>query len=128
MRSGCGPETLPHPHQRSSSGSGASLQDRGHASVEHLAVSKTWLLQLGELAVPRTWLRELGSWLGEMAQVISATEVLNCGAVDAWECCKHSDKVLPDLVPEYFSRAEVLEGSGGPGTLRILHFGPGMVG
>ena len=61
-----------------------------------------------------------------MAQVISATEVLNCEAADAWECCKHSDKVLPDLLPEYFSKAEVLEGSGGPGTLRVLHFGPGM--
>lgn len=61
-----------------------------------------------------------------MAQVISATEVLNCEAADAWECCKHSDKVLPDLLPEYFSKAEVLEGSGGPGTLRVLHFGPAI--
>lgn len=61
-----------------------------------------------------------------MAHVISHTEVLNCEAQDAWECCKHSDKVLPDLMPEYFAKAELLEGTGGPGTLRVLHFGPAI--
>jgi hypothetical protein len=61
-----------------------------------------------------------------MAHTLSHTEVLNCGAQDAWECCKHSDKVLPDLLPEYFSKAEILEGNGGPGTLRVLHFGPAI--
>jgi len=61
-----------------------------------------------------------------MAQTLSHTEVLNCGAQDAWECCKHSDKVLPDLLPEYFSSAEILEGNGGPGTVRVLHFGPAI--
>jgi hypothetical protein len=60
-----------------------------------------------------------------MAHTLSHTEVLNCGAQDAWECCKHSDKVLPDLLPQYFSSSEILEGNGGPGTLRVLHFGPG---
>jgi hypothetical protein len=61
-----------------------------------------------------------------MAHVISHTEVLNCGAEDAWECCKHSDKVLPDLMPEHFAKAEILEGHGGPGTVRVLHFGPAI--
>ncbi|KAG0582532.1 hypothetical protein KC19_3G066800 [Ceratodon purpureus] len=61
-----------------------------------------------------------------MAHVISHTEVLNCGAEDAWECCKHSDKVLPDLLPEYFAKSEILEGHGGPGTVRVLHFGPAI--
>lgn len=62
-----------------------------------------------------------------MAHTLSHTEVLNCSAEDAWECCKHSDKVLPDLLPEFFAKAEILEGNGGPGTLRALHFGPGIV-
>ncbi|XP_024368505.1 uncharacterized protein [Physcomitrium patens] len=61
-----------------------------------------------------------------MAHTLSHTELLNCDAADAWECCKHSDKVLPDLLPEYFSSAEILEGNGGPGTLRVLHFGPAI--
>ena len=61
-----------------------------------------------------------------MAHVVSQTEVLNCSAEDAWECAKHSDKVLPDLMPEYFAKAEVLEGHG-PGSIRVLHFGPGTV-
>lgn len=61
-----------------------------------------------------------------MAQTLSHTEILNCGAQDAWECCLHSDKVLPDLLPEYFSSAEILEGNGGPGTVRVLHFGPAI--
>lgn len=61
-----------------------------------------------------------------MAHTISHTEVLQCSAEDAWECCKHSDKVLPDLLPEYFAKAEILEGNGGPGTIRALHFGPAI--
>jgi hypothetical protein len=61
-----------------------------------------------------------------MAHVISHTEVLNCDAQDAWECCKNSDKVLPDLLPQYFPKAEILQGTGGPGTIRILHFGPAI--
>lgn len=60
-----------------------------------------------------------------MAHVISHTTALNCEAHDAWECLKHSDKILPDLLPEYFAKAEILEGTGGPGTIRVLHFGPG---
>jgi len=64
--------------------------------------------------------------LEEMAQTLSHTQALNCSAEDAWECCKHSDKVLPDLLPEYFAKAEILEGNGGPGTLRALHFGPAI--
>jgi hypothetical protein len=61
-----------------------------------------------------------------MAQTLSHTESLNIAAEDAWECCKHSDKILPDLLPEYFSGSEILEGNGGPGTLRVLKFGPAI--
>jgi hypothetical protein len=50
------------------------------------------------------------------------TEVLNCGAQGAWECCKHSDKMSPNLLLQYFSSSKILEGNGGPGTLRVLHF------
>ncbi|XP_024380963.1 uncharacterized protein [Physcomitrium patens] len=61
-----------------------------------------------------------------MAHIISHTEILNVDAADAWMCCKHSDKVLPDLLPEFFAKTEILEGDGGPGTLRVLHFGPAI--
>lgn len=58
-------------------------------------------------------------------QTFVHTEVLNGDANDLWEACKHAVALLPDIAPEYFAKAEFAEGSGGPGSIGVFHFGPG---
>jgi hypothetical protein len=42
-----------------------------------------------------------------------------------WKASKDADTLLPKLVPEFIRSHERLQGDGGPGTVRIVHFGPG---
>jgi hypothetical protein len=43
-----------------------------------------------------------------------------------WKASKDADSLLPKLVPEFIRSHERLQGDGGPGTVRIVHFGPGI--
>jgi len=57
------------------------------------------------------------------SQTFAHTELLNCDTDDVWEACKHAVALLPDLAPEYYSKAEFETGSGGIGSVSIIHFG-----
>lgn len=57
------------------------------------------------------------------AQTFAHTEILNCDTDDVWEACKHAVALLPDLAPEYYSKAELETGNGGPGSISVIHLG-----
>jgi len=61
-----------------------------------------------------------------MSQTLSHTEVLQAPAEDIWEACKHADKILCDLMPEYFAKSEFEQGHGEPGSIRVITMGPGV--
>jgi len=63
-----------------------------------------------------------------LLQSLKHTESLNGNAADVWVACKHAVALLPDLAPEYFAKAEFLQGSGGPGSIAHFHFGPAVPG
>lgn len=60
-----------------------------------------------------------------MSQTLAHTEVLQCPAAEIWEACKHADTILPELMPDYFTKTEFLQGHGEPGSIRVITMGPG---
>lgn len=44
----------------------------------------------------------------------------------AMKICFHADEVLPELLPQFFSSVERLEGVGEVGSTRVVTLGPGM--
>lgn len=61
-----------------------------------------------------------------MSRTLSHSVVLQAPAEDIWEACKHADKILCDLMPEYFAKTEFLQGHGEPGSIRVITMGPGV--
>jgi hypothetical protein len=61
-----------------------------------------------------------------MVQTMSHTEVLQCSADDIWGACKRADDILPNLMPDFFTKSVFLQGHGEPGSIRIVKLGPGL--
>ena len=51
--------------------------------------------------------------------------LLNLPAQKAWQMYRDND-VVSKINPELLSRAEYVQGDGGPGTLRLFKLGPGI--
>lgn len=51
--------------------------------------------------------------------------IVNLAAEKAWEMYRNNE-VMSKINPELLSRAEYVQGDGGPGTLRLFKLGPGM--
>jgi hypothetical protein len=62
-----------------------------------------------------------------MSRTLSQNAILQGSADKFWEECKHADKVLCDLMPEYFAKCEFVQGRGAPGSIRVITMGSGMV-
>jgi hypothetical protein len=62
-----------------------------------------------------------------MVHTLSHTEPLQCSADGIWEACKHADEILPALMPDHFKKSVFLQGHGGPGSIRVVKMGPGMI-
>jgi len=61
-----------------------------------------------------------------MSHTLSHTEVLQCPAAEIWEACKHADTILPELMPDYFTKTEFIQGHGEPGSIRVITMGPAI--
>lgn len=60
-----------------------------------------------------------------MAHTLSGNQVLDASVDELWHACKHSHTIMCDLLPEYFAKAEYVEGQGEPGSIRVITMGPG---
>jgi len=61
-----------------------------------------------------------------MSHTYSHTEILQAPADDIWEACKNADKILCDLMPEFFAKSEYEQGHGEPGSIRVITMGPAV--
>jgi hypothetical protein len=53
------------------------------------------------------------------------TETLDGSPEALWNACKHADEILLEQMPQHFESSTMVEGHGGPGTVRVIKFGPG---
>ena len=60
-----------------------------------------------------------------MAHQLNTEFVSNLPLEQSWKLAKHSDHILPKVLPHVFSKSERLEGDGGAGTVRIVTLGDG---
>lgn len=63
--------------------------------------------------------------ISAMAQQLNTEFVSNLPLEQSWKMAKHSDHILPKVLPHVFAKSERLEGDGGAGTVRIVTLGDG---
>ena len=60
-----------------------------------------------------------------MAHQLNTEFVSNLPLEQSWKLAKHSDHILPKVLPHVFAKSERLEGDGGAGTVRVVTLGDG---
>lgn len=49
---------------------------------------------------------------------------LEVSAATMWAAMKDQNEIFPKIMPEAVSSIEIVEGEGGPGSVRLVKFGP----